>query len=546
MGTEGFITKIAIDESAGVFTSTKQWGTSISGSILTSVTTTPYTVTPSGSRYTYVAGHSSVSPEGEGGFDGILVSFNYTGSRVWTNTLGHTADEKLFAIDRDVTNNNIIVAGWSESHTNGRRTFNFRAVNTGFGTGNHHEKDSTGMSMIYQSSSLKSSTNNGTLNTVTSPSNIAGGLTATSGSFNIKTKTYVQEFYDGGTLFDFILAKISLDDIAQYKNTETHKQVDANCAVTLEYVNDLFTFYQIGAAGDGAADDGNFFGYDLIFQTGSNKLWMVGQTSADLMKYNLGATGVYDYVLMDFDLSTEEFEIYQNGTSADEEIYALCEMNDGSGSIAFCGRTTGTLGGTNLGIYDIFLGIYNEVTETFSYFSTGSGNIDKAVNVHDVGNNELALVFETAGTITTNATSRGGLDVGVMLFNYSSSLWSTSSYQIGSTEDEILSQEGKHSTYLPVTNRIAFCGKTLGTVADDNTSFDDNDMFLAIFDVNKKTFTKYQIGTEANDTGTITFSIGGDKLVVGGYSDASFEEPNNGIFVKFDAGLGLKGKSSAI
>ena len=69
-------------------------------------------------------------------------------------------------------------------------------------------------------------------------------------------------------------------------------------------------------------------------------------------------------------------------------------------------------------------------------------------------------------------------------------------------------------------------------------------MFLGIFDTVKNTWTKYQIGTVANDTGTTAFTIGGDKVVIGGYSDASFEEPNNGIFVTFDAANGIKGKSS--
>ena len=188
-------------------------------------------------------------------------------------------------------------------------------------------------------------------------------------------------------------------------------------------------------------------------------------------------------------------------------------------------------------------GIYNPSGDTFSYFQTGSSNIDKAVNVHDVGGGQLALVFETAGTITTNATTYGGLDIGVMLFNYTANTWATSSYQIGSTEDEILSQEGKHSVYLPNSNRIALCGKTLGIFSDNNISYGVNDMFLGVFDLNTKTWTKYQIGTEGNETGTTVFTLGGDRLIVGGYSDASFEEPNNGIFVQFDASIGIKGKS---
>lgn len=222
----------------------------------------------------------------------------------------------------------------------------------------------------------------------------------------------------------------------------------------------------------------------------------------------------------------------------------MTELNDGSGSIAFVGRTTGNIGGQMpVGTYDIFLGFYNPITEEFKYFSTGSANIDKAVNLHDSDDGNVWLVIETAANITTGATNYGGLDVAVMRFNYISNTWSTSSYQIGSTQDEILSQEGKHSSYLPISRRIAVAGKTLGTFADDNTSYGNNDMFLALFDIDKRSWTKYQIGTQANETGTLTFSIGGDRVVVAGYSDSSFEEPNNGIFATFDAAIGIKGKS---
>lgn len=542
-GTNGFIVKMIMDESAGSFQSTKVWGTNTSGSVLTALTNTPYTVTPSGSRYTYVTGYSNVSPEGEGGYEGIISSFDYTGSRVWTNTLGHTNDEKLFAIERDVTNENLLVAGWSESHTSGRRTFNFRGVNTGFGTGNHHEVASVGMAMWYQSSSLSTLTNSATFADITSLSNISITLTATSGSLNSAPQPYSQEFYDGGNIFDFFICKVSLDEISKYKNTDEHKLLDEECDNVLKYNDDLFTFYQVGSAGDGTADDGNFFGYDIIRKASTNEIFAVGQTSANIFKNNLGSSGVYDYVLVEFDELTETFEFYQNGTSFDEEIYSLNELSDGR--ISFVGRTTGNIGGNfPQGTYDILLGIYNPTGETFNYYQTGSSNIDKAVNAHDVGNGEIAIVFETAGTITTGATTFGGLDIGVMLFNYTANTWSTSSYQIGSTEDEILSQEGKHSVYLPNSNRIAICGKTLGTFGDDNISYGVNDMFLAIFDLNSKTWTKYQIGTEGNETGTTVFSLGGDRLIVGGYSDASFEEPNNGIFVQFDASVGIKGKSS--
>jgi hypothetical protein len=543
-GLNGFVAKVIVDESAGSFQSTKIWGTNVSASVLTTLTNTVHTE-PTNSRYIYAAGYTSASAEGQGGEEGLFVALNYTGSRVWTTTLGHTGDERILSIEKDITGDNLISAGWSTSHSDGKRTFNFRNVNTGYGTGNYHEISAPGMEMWYFSSSLSTNTNDAILTTVTAPSNITTNLTQTTGSLIASSQPYTEEYYDGGNIFDFLICKFDLNAFTQFKNSNEYKEQKKVCSNTLIYNDDLFTFYQIGSAGDGTADDGNFFGYDMIKLSGSNTLAIIGQTSADIAKYNLGGSGVYDYTLLEFDINSGSFvEIYQNGTSFDEEIYALTELNDGSGSIAFCGRTTGNIAGSNpIGTYDILLGIYNGVTETFSYYMTGSSNIDRAVNLHDIGNNKVALVFETADAITTNVTNQGGLDVGIITFDYSSSVWSTASFQIGSTEDEILGQEGKHSVFLPNSKKIAIVGKTLGTISDDNTSYGVNDMFLGIFDINSETWTKHQIGTQANDTGTTIFTLGGDRIVLGGYSDASFEEPNNGIFVTFDAATGIKGKS---
>jgi hypothetical protein len=227
-----------------------------------------------------------------------------------------------------------------------------------------------------------------------------------------------------------------------------------------------------------------------------------------------------------------------------EEIYNSTVMNNGSGSIAFVGRTQGTLGGESLGGYDIFLGIYNPITDVIDYYQTGSGLIDRGVNVHDIGNNELAIVFETADIITSGSINEGGVDIGIIIFNYQTDNWSTSSYMVGTTQDEILSQEGKPSVYLNDSNRIAITGKTLGVFASDGTSYSNNDAFLAIFDIQSKTFKKYQIGSAGNETPTIIFPTGGDKLLIAGYTDASFEEPTNGFFVSFDASIGVKGKAT--
>ena len=538
-GTNGFIVKFIVDENAGSFLSTKVWATNISASVLTSLTNDSYTLNPSSSRNTYSVGYSTASPEGEGGFEGIAVSFDYNGNVRWINTLGHTDDEKLFVVENDVTERNIIMAGWSESHSNGRRALSFRADKSGLGTGNYHLVDFPGMAMWYQSSSLSTSANTSSLVSQTTPTNISITLNQFSGSFGQIIPDYEFEYYDGGNVFDMILCKIDVNDFARYKNLLNNNS-NTN---TVNYVDDLFTFYQFGSAGDGLADDGNFFGYDVLIMSGSGDILVTGQTSGNFGKTNSGQTGIYDYILTRFNPTTEEVEFYQNGTGFDEEVFNSTEINDGSGSVAFVGRTLGNLGGEIIGGYDIFLGIYNPISDEIEYYQTGSGKIDRALNVHDIGNNTLAIIYETADVIGSGSNI-GGIDIGIIKFDYSTKSWDTVSYQIGSTSDERFEQESSPSIYLPETERIAIIGRTLGNFSDDGISFGNNDAFLILFDTITNSFKKYQVGSSGNDTPTNIFSIGGDRLVISGFTDASFEEPNNAFIVSFDATVGIKGKSS--
>lgn len=543
VGTDGnnaFALKFVVDEDAGSFQSTKIWGKNLTSSSFTSLETEPYTETEN--RYIYAAGFTSASVEGQGGHEGLIVKFDSNGNRLWSNTLGHTNDEKLLSITNDITNDNIISVGWSESHSNGRRTFLFRSDKSGFGTANYHLEGFPGMQMYYASSSLSTNLVTGSLGTISSPSNTAGTLILVSGSFQSTDAVYSQEIYDGGVIWDMFIAKLDLEKLQEHKNTAEHKSDLTDQYPSAEYVDNLFTFYQFGAAGDGIADDGNFFGYDILIMSGSGDLFVTGQTSGQIAKNNLGGSGVYDYILTRFNPTTLAWEFYQNGTASDEETYGATEINNGSGSIAFVGRTTGTLGGANLGGYDIFLGIYNPITDIIDYYQTGSLSDDRAVNVHDIGNNEIAIVYETSDKITTDATAAGGVDIGVIKFNYATDTWSNTSYQAGTILDEILSNDGKPSLYLS-DNRIAIVGKTLGVFSDDNNIYGNNDMFLGILDLNTGTYKKYQVGTGANETATCVFFLGGGKICIGGYNDGSFTGQTDAIFTKFDTIISLKGKS---
>lgn len=539
-GTRGLVMKVT-EISNTVSTA---WIQSISGSALNAVVSTQPSV-PSQSRYAYVVGYTSASGNTtQGGFDGIIARFDHTGSMTWINALGHTGAERINAIERDVYNFNIITAGWSESHTNGRRGLLFRASNTGFGTGNHHLEDTPGMDMWYISASvLTSRTGLGTVNTITTPTGVTGNLlTSASSTFTAPTSSFMEEIYEGNLVFDGFMGILDLNTLQNFKNTSTYVEGGIN------KLNDLVQFYQIGTAGDGQADDGNIFGYDIIELSGSGDIAIIAQTSGDIARYNLGGTGVYDYLFAVYNPTTQLFRIWQNGTSLDEEVYAITQLSDGN--VAFIGRTVGDLGGTPVGAYDIFLGIIDPTTSnigtaTVSYYTTGSGQNDRGLHVHDLypitGQRELAVVYATAGAVG-DTTNQGPNDIGIIKFNYQTDTWGTA-YQVGSIQNEALDTLGSVSAITP-DGRICIVGSTTGVFADDGNSYGESDIFLAIFDTNTHTWKKYQVGTGAADFGRSVELTSGGQLIIGGSTAASFTEPNDALAVEFNIGQGFKGRSS--
>jgi hypothetical protein len=544
-GERGFVMKL-IETSSTV---TNMWTKSVSGSAFNALVSTQPTL-PSASRFVYVVGYTSASGDiNQGGFDGLIARFdNHSGSMTWINALGHTGAERINAIERDITNFNIITAGWSESHTEGRRGLLFRAANDGFGTGNHHLEGAPGMALWYVSSSvLTDRASTGTLSTITPPTGTSGTLLMSSSiGFTAPTSSFMNEVYEGSLVFDGYMGVIDLNDLQEFKNT------DAYVEGALNRLNELVQLYQIGVAGNGQADDGNIFGYDIIELT-SGEIAIIAQASGDVAKFNTGDTGVYDYLAAVYNPYTQTFRIWQNGSALDEEVYTVTQVS--TGDIVFVGRTAGDLAeqqgqGSVIGGYDIFLGVMDPATigtpeAEADYYVTGSGQNDRALGVHDLypitGETKVIVVYETAGSVG-DATNAGPDDIGVITFDYDTDEWGTP-YQVGSTQNEFLDTLGHVST-ITQTGRVCIVGSTTGVFADDGNSFGGSDIFLAIFDINTNTWKKYQIGTGAADFGRSVELGSGDKLLIGGSTAASFIEPNDVLAVEFNIGQGFKGRTT--
>ena len=224
------------------------------------------------------------------------------------------------------------------------------------------------------------------------------------------------------------------------------------------------------------------------------------------------------------------------------------------GNIAVCGRTTGMLSGdSNIGGYDLFLGIFDPRTWSAEYYNQGSGFNDKAMNIHDISEtipNSLALVYTTFGSVN-GASTFGSEDIGVITFNYDSDIWS-SGYQTGSETSEEIEQNGKPSTKL-LDGRIGVVCNSSGAFADDANTFGLLDIGLGIFSFdsdglgvgNYEGWKNYQVGSGSSD---FSFSVdnNGATFLIAGYSEATFDKDLHGIFVEFDPEKNYLAKSANI
>ena len=552
--SNSYVMLLNIDESTGsVYNVQKTWARSLATCEFNRLLVEDYTnpnwnsVTGTNPRI-YIAG--TTTGDGRGSSSGLIVEYDNTGSIGWQNTLAFGGVEKLFGIVDDGTQDNFVVVGSKSSHSSGLDGMLFRGwKQNGFGTGNYHIDGNATTAMWYETSTLTDSANATTLSSISAPSDSTGSYTPASLGTTITNVGLTVENYDGsygpnGT-FQFWTGYIDLDDVQAYLNSATYL-ADKSAGKRYCYAPSLFNFYQVATQGDGSADDGNVFGYDIIEHSGGMMV-PVGVTSGNIGRTNTGASGVYDYIIFHVNKSNGNFMYFQNGSTSDEEIYTVTELADGT--IAIGGRSTGNLGShTNIGGYDMFLGIHNMTTHTTEYYQAGSGFNDRIVGLHDIGGSKLAAIFSTSGAIGSN-TNLGSEDIGVITFNYSTDVWGDTTnpqeaWQTGSGTSDLVTQNGHHSTILP-DGRIAIVGHSAGFFADDNVTSGLLDSFIAILDRSTGTWKKYQTGTGSNDFTTSITSVG-NKLLIGGYTEAAIEDGKHAVYWEFDASFGVNGKDSSV
>lgn len=535
----GFVLKVQVDETG--FNVTKTWARTVTSTNFTSVQVDDYSDT---TRNIYVTGYTSA--DGRGNEDGVVIKYNNSGTIQWQNTFGFMANERFNSIEFDVTNDNLILTGYTESHTNGRNGTLFRCWKEGFGTGNYHITGNAGTALWYEKSTLTDSSEAATISLVSNPTDNEPGYTqATEADGSWASSSFSIEEYDGSYgvegVFMGFCGYAELDKVQDCYNLQNFLD---NKALGLNYVYDSqpFTFYQFATVGDGSADDGNIFLYDLTEDSSGN--WsFVGSVSGDVGKTNAGTSGVYDYILI-HRMSGGNFMYFQNGDANDEEVYAVTTLQ--GDKLAFVGRSTGALGShTNQGGYDVFLGVHEMSGHTTDYYQIGSGFDDRGLNVHDIHHleaNTLAIMYGSYGAIGSN-TNSGSEDMGIVKFNYVTDTWGDA-YQTGSGASNVtFTQNGSHSALLD-DGRIAIAAHSAGFFADNNITSGLLDILLGIVDLSTGSWERYQVGTGANDFGSAIFAVG-DRLSIMGHTEAAFKDGLHGLYVEFDALKGFGGKAAS-
>lgn len=608
----------------------------------------------------------------------------------WGNSMGHMGHDKMAqSMVWDSNGTNFVTVGSSTSHSVGEDGLLFRLWKDGFGNGVYHTDASTSNAYYYDSAHLHvDAAINGpsdysdyyqvaniTVNLnddrVDSSAITSTNLETINLSTNLLDSSYVTTDYNGSYgangLFNGFLGWVNKKDIQNFNNSQTFKDNKAK-GLSIHRADDIFNIRQFSTVGDATADDGNIFAYDVIKSADGEYYYLACQTSGNVAKQNTGLSGVYDYMIAQYDIPSDQFRFWQNGDAMDEEVYALTELKptsyhvtnpeaidnglgvgtvswtpsaDGTyyyqcgnhaamngqivvqnntggstfnitvvytnapvafrflgtdrngiinsstdnptltfyesdtinfivsrsghpfhiqtqagltgtknGQIAFTGRSTGSLGGhTNIGGYDIFLGIFDPLNWTADYYQNGSGFNDKGMNLHDISmikNDTLAIAYTSFGSVAGGNTF-GSEDIGIITFNYNTDSWSKG-FSTGTETSEEIEQNGKPSALLD-DGRIAVICNTAGAFADDQNTFGLKDFGLGIFDFdsdgagNYAGWSKYQTGSGSSDF-SYSVSTNGSILLCVGYSEATWDRDIGGVFIEFDPQRNILAKSA--
>jgi plastocyanin len=434
------------------------------------------------------------------------------GSVEWANSLGHMGNDDINkSMVWDAHGRNFVAVGSSTSHSVGEDGILFRLWKDGFGTGVYHTEASTSNAYYYDSIYLSPTVYSGpTYDSNTFPNTSLSTLqnTASLGSSLLdNTNGTVHVEYNGSYgangLFTGFLGIVDQGDLQSFKNTDQYIAEAQAGKIVHRVPDDFFEIHQVSTVGDATADDGNVFAYDVIKSRDQEYYYLGGQVSGNIARTNDGQSGVYDYTLFQWDIASEQFRFWQNGTAQDEEIYAITELTGTALLVtnpeaAGQGRQDGTVEWTpsTAGTYYYQCGLHTAMQGQLIVTDVHAS--PQTFNITVTNNASLAFRFSGSdrnGTINSTADNP------------------TITIDTGDTVRFNIQAPG-HPFYIQTAagtggsknGHIAFCGRTTGQLGTDIGSPDSDtplfggyDLFLGIFDPNAWVAEYYNQGSGFND-----------------------------------------------
>lgn len=436
------------------------------------------------------------------------------GSLEWCNTLGHMGQDdinKTMVWDRRSLN--FVTVGSSTSHSVGEDGILFRLAKDGFGTGVYHTDVSTSNAYYYDSSYIYPTPFSGFDNyrdsasfPDTSLSTLQNTASLTSSLIDNDANTVHTEYngsYGPNGLFTGFIAAVDQSELQNFKNTEQYIKESQEGKIVHRVKDGFFKIWQVSTVGDATADDGNIFAYDVIKSRDQEYYYGAGQVSGSIAKTNTGASGVYDYTLLQWDINSKNFRFWQNGGAQDEEIYALTELTGTAllitdPAVAGQGRQSGTVEWTptTAGTYYYQCGLHSVMGGQLIVQDVSAGTTIHAISVTAPN----ALAYNMSGTDRNGAINGATANPTITI-----DTGDTVRFTINSSGHPFYLQTGP-GTGGSKNGHIAFSGRTTGQLGTDVGSPDSDtplfggyDLFLGIFDPNAWTAEYYNMGSGFND-----------------------------------------------
>ncbi len=357
---------VAKYDSTGTKLWTKQLGTTVDDR--------GWGVSADGLGNVYMSGTTGGSLQGTnlGGTDAFLTKYDSSGALQWTRQLGTTVDDDCRSVYADGAGN-VYISGFTSGSMQG---------------------SNAGLTDAFVTKYNSAGAMQWTRQLGTTSTDYSYGVTAdASGNVYISGTTSGHFQGSGGVTEDAFVAKYNSAGTLQWtRQLGTSTTADRNFTVSVDTLGHVF----ISGVTNGALGGPNAGGFDAYvaeYDTSGNKLWTrqfgtsgdedVHSVTTDNLGnvYISGVTpgsldgtnaGGQDAFVAKYDEKANQLWVRQLGSSADDVSTAI--SSDHMGGVYLSGMTTGNLGGTNAGSYDVFVAKYSDLPLVGDY--DGDGAVD--------------------------------------------------------------------------------------------------------------------------------------------------------------------------